>query len=389
MHRRDAFVSAVKCLSTRSLNTEAINGANPFGYHIGLGSLFVYASGSEYRDIQAAWDWNLIPGTTTLLDRPTLDTAHAQIRGVKNFVGVVSDGWDGMAVMDFAGAASQPQISYRKAFFFLDDVILVTISKLDVRADVSTTPVVSVLDNRRLAADALVLVDDAEQVVPAAGLAVEGTTLWHGNTGYLSLSTPFDLTLSAGDRTGNWSSISFSPAGLSTVGLFSAHATVPRGDAPFTYAIFPASPRTRVQEEAASPTFQPTDLGTDASAVVGGGRLAVVLWTGGQTVRVPLGALGWPSTAGSDDTLVLASTEAAGFLLSLDESQQAVSLTFADPTQALASLAVTLSIDGAGRGFGCGSASECSASSGTVTFNSTLPTGGFAGQSVLKTVNLF
>lgn len=386
VHRRDGYVQSVKLLSTRSRNTEAINGANPFGFHVGIGSLFTYASGSEYLDIQAAWDWNLIPGTTTLLNLPKLDPAHANIKGVKQFVGVVSDGEDGIAVMDFAGAADKTQLAYRKTYFFLDDVVLVTTSSLQVRADVASTPVIAVLDNRRLSIEGIAIGGLAlSQAV--AGAEVEVSTLWHDNVGYLAYSTPFNLTYSAGDRTGNWSEIATSDAGLSTIPLFSAYTTLPRNKA-FTYAIFPASPQARVQAEAADPTFTPLDLGRDVSAVVGLGRLAVVFWAMGRTASVSLPAIGWPAVdASSGGSLILTSDQPSAVLLSFDDAFKSLSVTFADPTQALETLELTLRIDGPGRGLSCDDEIECVEDEGVVTLHSALPTAGLAGHSVIKSLS--
>ena len=386
VHRRDGYVQSVKLLSTRSRNTEAINGANPFGFHVGIGSLFTYASGSEYLDVQAAWDWNLIPGSTTLLNLPKLDTDHANIKGVKPFVGVVSDGEDGIAVMDFAGAAEEAQLAYRKAYFFLDDVVLVTTSNLQVRADVSSTPVIAVLDNRRLSAEG-VIVGGVAQTIPAADVQAESSTLWHDNTGYLAYSTPFHLTYSASDRTGNWSEISTSAAGLSTVSLFSAFTTLPR-DKAFTYAIFPASPQARVMAEAIDPTFTPLDLGPDISAVVGSGRLAVVFWIAGRSARVPLSALDWPADDANDGgSGVLSTDQPTVVLLSFDDAAGSLSVTFADPTQTLTNLDVTLRVDGTGQGFSCGDETECTDAEGVIKLHSTLPKAGFAGHSVFKSLS--
>lgn len=389
VHRRDSYVQAVKLLSTRSLNTEAINGANPYGFHLGVGSLFTYASGSEYRDIQAAWDWNLVPGTTSLLNLPSLNTARAQLRGVKNFVGTVSDGWDGMAIMDFAGSASNPQISYRKVYFFLDDVVLVTTSSIQVRSDVSSLPVIAVLDNRRRSSDGVVLVEDQQQASTLDGVQMEGSTLWHDDTGYLSYSKPFSLTLASGDRSGNWSGISTSAVGVTMVPIFSAYTKIEPDIPSYTYAIFPASDRTRVQEEANNPTYTPLDLGPDVSAVTGAGKLAIVFWTSGQSARIPLSSLEWPAGEGSTDILVITSSQPAGYLLTLDNSSNSIALTLSDPTQVLSNVAYSLSIDGAGRGFGCAATDGCSATTGVVSVTATMPSGGFAGQSISTTLDIF
>lgn len=36
------------------------------------GTLYSYVKGNECKDIVGAWDWNLVPGTTTLLNQPKL-----------------------------------------------------------------------------------------------------------------------------------------------------------------------------------------------------------------------------------------------------------------------------------------------------------------------------
>lgn len=388
VHRRDHFVASAKLPSARALVYEAVNGADPFGALVGVGSLFLYATGAEYRDIQAAWDWHQIPGTTTLFDLPDLTALPKKIKGVREFVGVVSDSSSGLAFMDYADETKPPAFSYRKVFFFLDDVVLVTTSSIKVRPDLEATPVIATLDNRRLSADGLVLVDGAPLAVPLVGRAVEAFTLWHGGTGYLAYAAPFALTISAGDQTGNWSAISTTDAGLSTVALFSAYAAIPR-DEPFTYAIFPASPRTRVAAEAADPTFAPLDFGADISAVAGAGRLALVFWAKRQTARVPLSALRSPGAPidGNPD-LVLTSVQAAGFLLVLNAARTTIAITFADPTKVLPALDFTLRIDGGDRRLACGAAPYCTAVGSGLSLGPTLPSEGFAGQSITLVVDL-
>ena len=34
------------------------------GFHLSDGTIYTHLNGDEYEDIVAAWDWNLIPGTT-------------------------------------------------------------------------------------------------------------------------------------------------------------------------------------------------------------------------------------------------------------------------------------------------------------------------------------
>ncbi len=120
-----------KMISNRSHNTEYTNLANPFGYHLGQGTLFSYVNGYEYRDIQNAWDWNLIPGTTVLLDDEKVprNSSKIGVTGNMSFVGVVSDDWVGTSVEDYIDTYDG-SLSYRKAWFFLDDSVLITTSDM-------------------------------------------------------------------------------------------------------------------------------------------------------------------------------------------------------------------------------------------------------------------
>ena len=72
---------------------------NPFGFHLSDGTTYTYVSGDEYEDIAAAWDWNMIPGTTVDFGATPLRCHMANRQGIENFVGGVSTGRLGAAVM--------------------------------------------------------------------------------------------------------------------------------------------------------------------------------------------------------------------------------------------------------------------------------------------------
>lgn len=276
-------------LSTRSLNSESINGANPYAYHMGQGTLFSYVEGNEYRDIMAAWDWNLIPGTTVLLDYPKLQASTVKFAGKRDFTGVVSDGHVGTAVEDYIDPFDG-SISYRKAWFFLDDSVLVTTSDVTVNSSLgSKHPAITVLDNRAGGAGPAWV--NGQQVRLNELLNVNGKTLLYGGNGYLSYGRDFSLTLSDGDRTGNWSEISTSTAGLTTIPIFSAYTRIPQES--YTYAMFPAATRHRLEEEAKKPSTVPISYdGVDG--VAGSNRLSLVFWPGkGSEITIDLGVIGW------------------------------------------------------------------------------------------------
>lgn len=198
VHRRENFILINKMISNRSRNTEYANSANPYGYHLGQGTLFSYVNGYEYRDIQDAWDWNLIPGTTVLLDQPKLNSSYAGVTGKQSFVGVVSDGWVGTSVEDYVDP-HDASLSYRKVWFFLDDSVFITISKVVTNTS-SDAPVITVLD-QRLADQSGVYVD-GKSIDAASTTEMIGRSLYYGGNAYLSYATPFNLTLSESSRTG-------------------------------------------------------------------------------------------------------------------------------------------------------------------------------------------
>ncbi|RSH87480.1 hypothetical protein EHS25_003390 [Saitozyma podzolica] len=370
-------------LSNRSHNTEYTNSANPFGYHLGQGTLFSYVNGYEYRDIEAAWDWNLIPGTTSVLGSPKLNSSYAGVTGKKSFVGVVSDGWVGTSVEDYVDP-HDGNIAYRKAWFFLDDSVVVSTTNLQVNESVPGVkgrPAVTVLDNR-LASDDGVWVD-AEQVDASNGLAINGSTLYYGGNGYLSYDTPFSLTLSEQNRTGNWSAISTSTKGNTTVPIFSAYTGITSDS--HTYAFFPASTQERLAQELHSPTTKTLEW-NGTIGVAGAERLALVFWPGsGVTATTELRDIGW-----GEGQFVVTSQQPAAYLFATradEDGTKTIVVTLADPSQSLERLEFSLEVK-QGTLQCSKDGGDCTAGKQGVSFSVEMPAGGMAGSSVFREVVL-
>ncbi|POR31381.1 Chondroitinase-AC [Tolypocladium paradoxum] len=339
VHRRRSFILANKMLSTRSASSEYVNSANPYGYHLGQGTLFSYVEGNEYKDIMGAWDWNLVPGTTTLLNAPKLASSNVGQVGKRDFVGVVSDGKVGAAVQDYVDPLGG--ISYQKASFFLDDSVLVTTTNIKKNASAGEAPAITVLDNRAAASGHIWV--DGKQVDAANGLATEGAALFYGGNGYLSYGDPFALTLFEGKRTGNWTQISTSTGGETTVSIFSAYATMAKQT--FSYSMFPASSRKRLAEETKQPTWTPiTEDGITGAA--GSGRLSLVFWPGGgKSITVDLEKIGWEGSG----SVTVTSDQPAAFLFAPRRSAgegMGLVITMSDPTQKAASASFALAFEG-------------------------------------------
>lgn len=369
-------------LSTRSRNTEAVNSANPYGYHLGQGTLFSYVEGNEYNDIMGAWDWNLVPGTTTLLNHPKLAINASANLGKSDFVGVVSDGKVGTAVEDYIDPFDG-SISYRKAWFFQDDFVLVTTS--EIKKNVADASVITVLDNRAAAQGNIWV--DGRNVQADKGKTARGRTLFYGGNGYLSYDKPFDLTLFEGKRTGNWSEISTSTAGLTTVSIFSAYTTLK--DKSSAYAVFPASSRNRLAKELVKPSSSPI-IKNGISGAVGSDKLSLVFWpSGDKSIKLNLREIGWAKSG----SVTITSNQPGAYLFSgkCKRAGKGMTLvvTLSDPSQKATSASFSLKFQGAKARLAATAAKDGrSGNEVEVKYTVDLPTGGLAGSSISRKLYL-
>ena len=177
--------------STRTRHTECTNSQNvsfhlrhgldvvdistnqPLGFHLADGVAYTYVRGDEYEDIAAAWDWNIVPSITTDHGATPLICKNTKLLGVEPFVGGVSDGKIGTAVMRYTNPVTKA-LKWQKAWFFLEhDVQHVMISNLSSTNE-GGVPIYSVLDQRRVRGDVFVdgiLGDSGRQTYPSTGLA--------------------------------------------------------------------------------------------------------------------------------------------------------------------------------------------------------------------------
>lgn len=121
IQRTNEYYFSVKMCSERVIGAESCNSENIQGYYMGDGATFLYRDQNEYKDIFPYWDWKKIPGTTVQQDNDVLPVLTARgYRIESNFVGGVSDGVNGIAVMDY----SRNGVKVRKSWFMFDDKIV-------------------------------------------------------------------------------------------------------------------------------------------------------------------------------------------------------------------------------------------------------------------------
>ncbi|KAI0068343.1 polysaccharide lyase family 8 protein [Artomyces pyxidatus] len=354
VQRGSGYVSTLKMYSTRTKNTECTNSQNPLGFHLADGTLYTYLQGNEYEDIAAAWDWNLVPGTTVDYGATPLNCVNAEWTGLEAFVGGVSTGQIGVAAMRYTNPMTR-SLHWQKAWFFLaDDTQHVLVSNL---SSTTTAPVYSVLDQRRHAGDIHV---NGAAVSSSETFAGAMESLWHGGVGYaFDKMSNVGLTLSVGERTGNWSAIGTSTQPPETVDLFAAWIEHKDLAEPVAYTIYPGSDLQTFQSKSRKRQIVTVQNDNDTSAVYDADydTAAVVFWDakGGTARFMPF----------TQDLFTISANGNAAIILQSKTGEVMVS----DPSQTLTSLEVHVEI--ASRRI-----------SKTLVF--TLPTGGAAGSSVTQ-----
>ncbi|KAG6842627.1 hypothetical protein C0991_000154 [Blastosporella zonata] len=318
VHRGYNYVTTLKMFSTRTLNTECTNSQNPFGFHLADGTVYTYLRGDEYEDISVAWDWYLIPGTTVDYGATTLSCAKTQFTGIESFVGGVSDGKNGLAVMRYTNPFTK-SLHWQKVWFFLDDdvqhVMVTNISST------TTAPVYSVLDQRLHTTD--VVVDETT----IAGTHVQ--TLWHGDVGYVvPLTNATNLVVQVGQKSGNWSTIGISTQPPATVDLFAAWINHTALSSPVAYTAFPGTNLDAFTKKSQKLRLQTVQNNAHISAIYDEVHqsVMVVFWdaAGGSTTFKSQG--GKPITISANGNSAIIYKIRSGELVASDPSQTLTTL---------------------------------------------------------------
>ncbi|KAL0951139.1 hypothetical protein HGRIS_007874 [Hohenbuehelia grisea] len=365
VHRGAGYITTLRIHSKRTQNTECSNSQNPFGFHVSDGTTYTYLQGNEYEDIPAAWDWNLIPGTTVDYGATPLTCDTARKTGTQPLVGGASDGTVGVAAMRYETPTTKT-LAWRKTWFFLaDDVQYVMVARIE---STTSAPVFSVLDQRRRSGD--ILVDGVNR---GSGNYSGVGSLWHAGVGYIfNTSNPaVSLSVQTGSRIGSWQSISASSAPPVTVDLFAAWLSHSDITAPVSYTVYPGT--------SSFTSFQQKVQSSSIRSVRNDGSISAILDVNHKTAMIVYwvaagGSVSIPSPTGNAP-ITVASNGNANLIFHMDTW----SVTLSDPTQTLSSVAVTFTLGSGSAPSGWGTAK-----SKVVTFS--LPSGGQAGKSVTQSL---
>lgn len=121
IHHQKQYSSSLKMCSERTVGIEVnMNSENKLGYWLPYGLNYIYRKGTEYDGIFPVWNWAHLPGVTNpdiLIEEKEKGKAHSQ---QTSFVGGVTNGKNGISVMDFEKNETQA----KKAWFWFDNEIV-------------------------------------------------------------------------------------------------------------------------------------------------------------------------------------------------------------------------------------------------------------------------
>lgn len=328
VQRNAKWSAALKMSSNRTIGSEVVNDENLSGYHLADGMLCLYRTGREYEDIFPLWDWKKLPGTTNSQGTlPSFKTSTV----ATDFTGGVSDGANGIAVLDYA----KDGVTAKKAWFFNGQTVVALGS--DIRGP-DEEEVMTTLEQNLLQGP--LKGSESGRIGPVTPGTTENLQ-WVEHAGFrYTLLEKSLLTVAAGPVTGNWNRIFRSPATPKSdvtqpVFLLSINHGRKSSSGSYAYAISTADEKPLALMLRNNSGLQAVKLGPTLTGVV--------FWKAGE-FRPASG-----ETLQADQPCVVLYDSA---------TQQA---HLADPTQKLSSLRLSL---------------------GARTFEAELPTGGLAGRSV-------
>lgn len=258
VHRGAGWAYTVATSSKRIGRYEWGNNENNLGWHQGDGAAYLYVDGDQGQFADDYWptvDPYRLPGTTaSLTPRPSgASGAGTGIPRASNTWagGVALAGRWGTAGMDLVNSLGD--VSAKKSWFLLDDLVLAIGSDVHATADAETT-----VENRAFAVDADVrLTIDG---TPVSGPVTVEAPRWahvEGVAGYVFLGAQ-QVRAQVAERSGSWFDVN---SGADTAGsrelrtrryaTLSALHPAGTADGGYAYAILPGATAERTEEIAA------------------------------------------------------------------------------------------------------------------------------------------
>jgi len=218
-HQRPDYFTSVRMYSSRNNNVDGPHNSEGLkNHHLADGSNFLIRTGEEYYQIFPVWDWQKIPGTTVVQKQTLPERDKISVQGITDFVGGISNGLYGAAVIDFESPVDT--LGARKSWFFFDDEFVALGAGIHSS---SVFPVVTTVNQNLLKGDVTIQAN-GDTFHPEMGEHDLQGVSWihHDQTAYL-FSVSVDVSLENQQRSGTWEKINDS---ASVWGLDEEHKDV-------------------------------------------------------------------------------------------------------------------------------------------------------------------
>lgn len=283
-YKQPSFHIGVKTNSTRTKAGEEVNNENVLGYYMSDGVTCLLRRGDEYEDVYPLWNWNRLPGTTTLQGN-LHDLRDAENwwgedvwnwRGTTSFVGGVTDGDCAASVMDYA----RDGLFAHKAWLFTGTEMTALGCCINTLHKETREVVTNINQCNRRGAVYLHTDGVWQEVSDGTVNVTSADMIWHDETAYLLRAGAAQLLLET--RDGDWGKINEAHIGVTAHApvfeLDILHGALPQ-DAVYAYTVVPG-----IAQTDSDGYVPPTILRNDATAqaVYKDGRLAAAFWKVGE-----------------------------------------------------------------------------------------------------------
>ncbi|MBK6284735.1 MAG: polysaccharide lyase 8 family protein [Draconibacterium sp.] len=321
IQRTPEYYFSLKMCSERVIGAESCNSENIQGYYMGDGATFLYQTQNEYLDIFPFWDWKKIPGTTVQQDNDTLPVLTARgYRIESDFVGGVSDGQNGIAVMDY----NRDGLKARKSWFMFNNKVIC------LGAGVSASeglPVTTSVNQSFLNGEVVVKTAGGEKIVNESEEVKNPQWILHDNIGYF-FPKGGSLQLQSGQVNGAWNWVaSRYPEEILKANIFKLyfeHGKNPKNDS-YEYILVPNATRSVLEEMEKQLSFEIINTINTQEVVTSDKTMAgVVFYKAGKSAAFGGFEVDQPC------------------LVMLKKQDNGIQISVADPTQKLAEINLVL-----------------------------------------------
>ncbi len=322
VHRTKDFYFSVRMSSKRVIGTESVNRENIQGYYMGDGVALLYQNEDDYKNILPFWNWKKLPGVSAIQNTEPLPVIKAwDFKTNGHFVGGVSDGENGIAVMDY----DRDGLKAKKSWFMFGDYILSLGSGINANTNF---PVVSSINQVFLKGPLEISKNDVIEGEKEQNQSVEPDWILHNNTGYL-FPEGGSVKMETRFLEGTWNTIAkrYRPVILTEhiLRLWFDHGSNPKNES-YAYILVPNASKEQMQDLHVSQPFDFKNNTEQQSVISKDGNLGGIVFynsgtsylLGGITVNKPC-------------------------VILFEQSQNGLDISVSDPAQNLTDIQITIS----------------------------------------------